>query len=120
MPMEPHTRGQTDELAVPQRLMPYSQSRATVNPKYNASEFYLEDCKLDSGLSDVTSEVERLCQPQPVPYISPKSKLTAKSIVGHPLTADMLEGGIVIKKRPRGRPRTKNVSLQQLIPQVKS
>ncbi|CAI9780447.1 unnamed protein product [Fraxinus pennsylvanica] len=120
MPREPHTRGQTDELAVPQRLMPYRQSRATVNPKYNASEFYLEDCKVDSGLSDVTVEVERLCQRKPVPYISPKSKLTAKSIVGHPLTADVLEGGTVIKKRPRGRPRTKNVSPQQLIPQVKS
>ncbi|CAI9780444.1 unnamed protein product [Fraxinus pennsylvanica] len=72
MLMEPHTRGQTDELGVPQRLMPYRQSCATVNLKYNASEFYLEDCKDDSGLYDVTIEVERLCQPQPVPPTSKK------------------------------------------------
>ncbi|CAI9780442.1 unnamed protein product [Fraxinus pennsylvanica] len=116
MPMEPHTRGQADELAVPKRLMPYRQSRSTVIRSTKQQSFI----RVDSGLYDVTIEVERLCQPQPVPYISPKSKLTAKSIVGHPLTVDVLEGGAFIERRPRGRPRTKNVSPPQLIPQVKS
>ncbi|CAI9780440.1 unnamed protein product [Fraxinus pennsylvanica] len=120
MLMEPHTRGQADEPAIPQRLMQYRQSCSTVNPKYDASEFYLEDREVDSGLYDVTLEVDRRYQPQPVPYISPKSNLTGKSIIGHPLTVDVLEGGAVIEKRPHGRPRTKNVRPQQLIPPVKS
>ncbi|CAI9780448.1 unnamed protein product [Fraxinus pennsylvanica] len=59
MLMEPHTRGQADKLAIPQRLMAHRQSCSTVNLKYDASEFYLEDCKVDSGLYDVTLEVDR-------------------------------------------------------------
>ncbi|CAI9780443.1 unnamed protein product [Fraxinus pennsylvanica] len=120
MPMEPHTRGQADKLAIPQRLMAYRQSCSTVNLKYDASEFYLEGCKVDSGLYDVTLEVDRHYQPQPVPYISTKSNLTGKSIIGHPLTVDVLEGGAVIEKMPCGRPRTKIISPKQLIPPVKS
>ncbi|KAL2554938.1 Tudor/PWWP/MBT superfamily protein [Forsythia ovata] len=150
--MKPGTGGQVAELAVPQRLMPYRQSRATINPKYDASDFYLGDCKFDSGLYDVTLEVNARYRPQHVPYISLMSKLTGRPIVGHPLTVDVLEGGscdnlisgsecynssselyhdpskvtlgsqrsdVVIGKRPRGRPRTKNVAPQQLIPPTK-
>ncbi|CAI9762041.1 unnamed protein product [Fraxinus pennsylvanica] len=62
-PMKPHTRGQVDALAVSQRLMPHRQSRSTVNPKYDPSNFYLGDCKDDSGLYDVTLEVNTSYQP---------------------------------------------------------
>ncbi|CAI9762042.1 unnamed protein product [Fraxinus pennsylvanica] len=119
--MKPHeTRGKADELAVPQRLMPHRQSRSIVNPKYDLSNFYLGDCIDDSGLYDVTLEPNMSYQPQHVPNIFLTSKLTRKSIVGHPLNVDVSEAGMVIEKRPRGRPRTKNVMPQQLVPPVKS
>ncbi|CAI9766116.1 unnamed protein product [Fraxinus pennsylvanica] len=119
--MKPHeTRGKADEVAVPQRLMPHRQSRSIVNPKYDLSNFYLGDCIDDCGLYDVTLKPNMSYQAQHVPNISLTSKLTYKSIVGHPLNVDVSEAGMVIEKRPRGRPRTKNVMPQQLVPPVKS
>ncbi|CAI9766119.1 unnamed protein product [Fraxinus pennsylvanica] len=119
-PVKPQTRGQAHEPAVPQRLMPHRQSRSTVNLKYDLSDFYLGDCKDDSGLYDVTLNANRHYQPQHVPNISLMSKLTRESIVGHPLNVDVLEDGMVIEKRGHGRPHTKNVMPQSLVPPVKS
>ncbi|CAA3026533.1 Hypothetical predicted protein [Olea europaea subsp. europaea] len=106
------TQVRANELAVPQRLMPHRQPCSTVNMKYDHSDFYSGDDKDDSGLYNVTLDVNMRFEPRNVPNISLMSKLTGESIVGHPLNVDVLEDGMVIEKRPRGRPCTKNITLQ--------
>ncbi|KAI3463283.1 hypothetical protein Pfo_019946 [Paulownia fortunei] len=86
-------RGSTAELLGPQRLLPYRQSRFTVNPKYDSSGFSLRHHIAGSGLYDVPVEVKTSYRPQHVPYISLMSKLNGHPIVGHPLTIEVLDDG---------------------------
>ncbi|KAL2539160.1 Tudor/PWWP/MBT superfamily protein [Abeliophyllum distichum] len=81
------------ELPVPQRVLPYRQSRFTVNPKYDSSDFSLRHHNVGSVLYDVTLEVKASYRPQHVPYISLMSKLNGRPIIGHPLTIEVLEDG---------------------------
>lgn len=139
---ESHTRGSTGELPIPQRLLPYRQSRFTVNPKYDDSDFSLGHHVAVSGLYDVNVEVKTSYRPQHVPYISLMSKLSGRPIIGHPLAIEVLDDGFcddiisnsefysscseldynfsedvsalegVGKRRPRGRPPSKQGSFR--------
>lgn len=86
-------KGPTAELLAPQRLLPYRQSRYTVNPKYESSDFSLRHHIADSSLYDVNLEVKASYRPQHVPYISLMSKLNGQPIIGHPLTVEVLDDG---------------------------
>ncbi|KAI3455526.1 hypothetical protein Pfo_012189 [Paulownia fortunei] len=90
---EYHTRGSTAEMVAPQRLLPYRQSRFTVNPKYDSSDFSLRHHTAGSGLYDVNVEVKTSYRPQHVPYISLMSKLHGQPIIGHPLLIEVLDDG---------------------------
>lgn len=90
---EPHMKGPTADLLTPQRLLPYRQSRFTVNPKYESSDFSLRHHIADSSLYDVNLEVKASYRPQHVPYISLMSKLNGQPIIGHPLTVEVLDDG---------------------------
>ncbi|KAG6438373.1 hypothetical protein SASPL_103314 [Salvia splendens] len=87
------TRGSTAEMATPQRLLPYRQSRLTVNPKYDSSDFSLRHHTAGSGLYDVNVEVKTSYRPEGVPYISLMSKLRGQPIIGHPLSIEVLDDG---------------------------
>ncbi|CAA2995654.1 Hypothetical predicted protein [Olea europaea subsp. europaea] len=86
----PHT---PSELSVPLRVLPCRQSRFTVNPKYDSSEFSLRHHNAGSVLYDVTLAVNASYRPQHVPYISLMSKLNGRPIIGHPLTIEVLDDG---------------------------
>ncbi|PIN06862.1 hypothetical protein CDL12_20582 [Handroanthus impetiginosus] len=125
-------RGSMAEMVVAQKLLPYRQSRFTVNPKYDSTDFSLSHHIVGSNLYDVTVEVKASYQPQHVPYISLMSKLYGRPIIGHPLTIKVLDDGscndflsfpecysssseldhkpkdMVYKRRPRGRPPSKH------------
>ncbi|KAL1551626.1 hypothetical protein AAHA92_19444 [Salvia divinorum] len=88
-----HTRGSTVDMAAPQRLLPYRQSRSTVNPKYDSSDFSLRHHTAGSGLYDVNVEVKTSSRQQGVPYISLMSKLRGQPIIGHPLSVEVLDDG---------------------------
>ncbi|XP_070027418.1 uncharacterized protein At1g51745-like isoform X2 [Nicotiana tabacum] len=90
---EARMKGPTAELLAPQRLLPYRQSRYTVNPKYESSDFSLRHHIADSSLYDVNLEVKASYRPQHVPYISLMSKLNGQPIIGHPLTVEVLDDG---------------------------
>ncbi|MCE2056254.1 hypothetical protein HAX54_044353 [Datura stramonium] len=90
---EAHMKGPTADLLTPQRLLPYRQSRFTVNPKYESSDFSLRHHIADSSLYDVNLEVKASYRPQHVPYISLMSKLNGQPIIGHPLTVEVLDDG---------------------------
>lgn len=90
---ESHSRGSTAEMVAPQRLLPYRQSRFTVNPKYDSSDFSLGHHTTGSGLYDVNVEVKTSYRPQRVPYISLMSKLRGQPIIGHPLAIEVLDDG---------------------------
>ncbi|KAL8466079.1 hypothetical protein ACS0TY_035266 [Phlomoides rotata] len=90
---ESQARGPTAETAVPQRLLPYRQSRFVVNPKYDSSDFSLRHHTGGSGLYDVSVEVKSSYRPQRVPYISLMSKLRGGPIIGHPVQIEVLEDG---------------------------
>lgn len=81
------------ELATSQRLLPYRQSRYTMNPKYQSSDFTPRVYVPDSKLFNVNVEVKVSCRPRHVPYISLMSKLTGQPIIGHPLTVEVLDDG---------------------------
>lgn len=88
------TAGSTGETtAAPSRLLPYRQSRCTVNPKYDSSDFSLRHHTAGSGLFDVNVVVETGFRPQGVPYISLMSKSRGQPIIGHPLSIEVLEDG---------------------------
>lgn len=78
---------------LPQRLLPYRQSRFTVNPKYDPADFSLRHHIADSSLYDVNVEVKASYRPHHVPYISLMSKLNGRPIIGHPLTVEVLDDG---------------------------
>ncbi|XP_059303135.1 uncharacterized protein At1g51745 [Lycium ferocissimum] len=90
---EAHMKGPTADLLPPQRLLPYRQSRFTVNPKYESSDFSLRHHIADSSLYEVNLEVKASYRPQHVPYISLMSKLNGQPIIGHPLTVEVLDDG---------------------------
>lgn len=91
---ETHTKGRTTTEALnPQRLLPYRQSRFTVNPKYESSDFSLRHHKPEPVLFDVNLEVKSSYRPQHVPYISLVSKLNGRPITGHPVTVEVLDDG---------------------------
>ncbi|XP_024972913.1 uncharacterized protein At1g51745 isoform X1 [Cynara cardunculus var. scolymus] len=91
--MEQVVEGQTVEITAPQRLLPYRQSRFTVNPKYQSSD--LSYRKHDIGsLYDVNIEVKTGHRPHHVPYISLMSKLTGQPITGHPIVVEVLDNGV--------------------------
>lgn len=130
---EAHTQGPTTEQPVPQRLLPYRQSRFTVNPKYDDSDFSLRHRIAVSGLYDVNIEVKTGYRSPHVPYISLRSKLTGRPIIGHPLTIEVLDdetfsnsecysscSELDHKRRPRGRPPTKPSSSRPHSSQSKS
>ncbi|KAI3684209.1 hypothetical protein L6452_33430 [Arctium lappa] len=91
--MEQVIEGQAVEVTAPQRLLPYRQSRFTVNPKYESSD--LSYRKHDMGsLYDVNIEVKTGHRPHHVPYISLMSKLTGQPITGHPIVVEVLDNGV--------------------------
>ncbi|XP_057976920.1 uncharacterized protein At1g51745 isoform X2 [Malania oleifera] len=98
--IEPQVRGLTAEVKLmpscsptPQRSLPYRQSRYTVHPKYQTTDFSIRNFCADSSLYDVNLEVKASYRPQHVPLVSLMSKLNGKAIVGHPLTVEMLADG---------------------------
>lgn len=89
-----HAIGSSAEMTTaPSRQLPYRQSRCTVNPKYDSSDFSLRHHTAGSGLFDVNVEVETGYRPQGVPYISLMSKSRGQPIIGHPLSIEVLEDG---------------------------
>ncbi|GFP86096.1 uncharacterized protein at1g51745 [Phtheirospermum japonicum] len=87
--------GSKSDAVAPQRLLPYRQSRFTVNPKYESSDFSLSHhmSNGEPALYDVNVEVRTSYRPQHVPYISLMSKLNGKPVVGHPLSIKVLDDG---------------------------
>ncbi|KAL0429886.1 UNVERIFIED_CONTAM: hypothetical protein Sradi_0614600 [Sesamum radiatum] len=78
---------------VKSRPITETQSRFTVNPKYDSSDFSLRHHIAGSALYDVTVKVKSSYQPQRVPYISLVSKLNGQPIIGHPITVEALDDG---------------------------
>lgn len=79
---------------IPQRSLPYRQSRFTVHPKYEMADFPTRNFRPDSStLYDVEIVVKASHRPQHVPYVSLMSKLNGKAITGNPLTVEVLEDG---------------------------
>ncbi|XP_059640080.1 uncharacterized protein At1g51745-like [Cornus florida] len=83
----------SDWSPTPQRSLPYRQSRFTVNPKYNSSDFSVRNYGAVSSLYEVNLEVQSSYRPQHVPYISLMSKLNGRPITGHPITIELLDDG---------------------------
>ena len=80
------------ELSVPQRSLPYRQSRFMVNSRYQTSDFPGRNFSC-SKLFNVEIKVQRNYRQQHVPLVSLMSKLNGKAIVGHPLTIENLDDG---------------------------
>lgn len=89
----PSMRAPPDEVSAPQRLLPYRQSRFTINPKYQTSDLPLRNYGADSSLYDVPVDVKTGYRPQHVPYISLMSKLNGRPIIGHPVTVEAVDEG---------------------------
>ncbi|CAH9056119.1 unnamed protein product [Cuscuta epithymum] len=84
------------EVSNPHKLRPYRQSRFTVNPKYESSDFSFLNHKAKlSPLYDVNLEVKSSYgRSQQVPYVSLTSKINGgRPITGHPLTVEVLDDG---------------------------
>ncbi|CAH9088581.1 unnamed protein product [Cuscuta europaea] len=91
-----HAKEPKAEVSNPHRLRPYRQSRFTVNPKYDSSDFSFLNHKTKlSPLYDVNLEVKSSYgRPQQVPYVSLTSKINGnRPITGHPLTVEVLDDG---------------------------
>lgn len=82
-----------DDSLVPQKLLPYRQSRFTIHSRYQMPEFYVRSYGANSLLYDVELEVKASYRPQHVPLVSLMSKLNGKAIVGHPLTVEIVDDG---------------------------
>ncbi|KAL7140244.1 hypothetical protein ABFS83_09G109100 [Erythranthe nasuta] len=87
-----------------QRPLPYRQSRFTVNPKYDSSDFSLgphHSNAAGAALYEVKVSVEVKTggtnRPQHVPYISLMSKSNGRPIVGHPLSIEVLSDGHILE-----------------------
>ncbi|XVF86777.1 hypothetical protein PTKIN_Ptkin18bG0069800 [Pterospermum kingtungense] len=146
MSREPHVRGSVveakilpDSSVIPQRSLPYRQSRYTVHSKYQMTDFPGKTYSADSSLYDVKIEVKANYRPQHVPLVSLMSKLDGKAIVGHPLTVEVLFsddyyghltreavmerteiGHLVKRKSEGGRGPTKHIKLKSRFPPSKS
>ncbi|KAG5228950.1 Tudor/PWWP/MBT superfamily protein [Salix suchowensis] len=81
-------KGVMVEMAVPQRSLPYRQSRFTVNSRYPTSDFSCRNFSSGSKLFNVDIKVQRNYRQQHVPLVSLMSKFNGKAIVGHPLTIE--------------------------------
>ncbi|TYJ13708.1 hypothetical protein E1A91_A10G068000v1 [Gossypium mustelinum] len=97
MSRQPHGRGPIVEAKVlpdssgnPQRSLPYRQSRYTINPRYQTTNFPGKTYSADSSLYDIKIDVKANYRPQHVPLVSLMSKLNGKAIIGHPLTVEVL------------------------------
>lgn len=79
----------------PQRLLPYRQSRYTVNPRYEMDEFPVGifGSNPESSLYDIVLQVNASYRPPHVPLVSLMSKLNGKAIVGHHLAVEALDNG---------------------------
>ncbi|KAK8483205.1 hypothetical protein V6N12_046309 [Hibiscus sabdariffa] len=122
----------TDGSVNPQRSLPYRQSRYTVNPRYQTTDFPGKTCSADSSLYDINIDVKAEYQPQHVPLVSLMSKLNGKAIVGHPLPVEALnedyydnlsqeaaegtEPDHSLKQNPGGRVPRKHIKLQSQFP----
>ncbi|KAJ1411140.1 PWWP domain [Sesbania bispinosa] len=82
-----------DGSLIPQRSLPYRQSRFTVNSRYQMVDFPGRNYCSDASLYDVKLEVKSSYRPQHVPLVSLVSKLNGKAFIGHPLTVEVLEDG---------------------------
>ncbi|XP_039009163.1 uncharacterized protein LOC120137500 isoform X1 [Hibiscus syriacus] len=80
----------TDGSINPQRSHLYRQSRYTVNPRYQTTDFPRKTYSADSSLYDIKIDVKADYQPRHVPLVSLVSKLDGKAVVGHPLTVEAL------------------------------
>ncbi|GMI77948.1 PRO-TRP-PRO-TRP protein 3 [Hibiscus trionum] len=120
-----------------QRSLPYRQSRYTVNPRYQTTDFPGKTYSADSSLYDIKIEVKAEYQPQYVPLVSLMSKLNGQAIVGHPLTVEALnddsydnpsqeaakectESDHSLKRNSGGRVPRKHIKLQSQFPSRKS
>ncbi|KAG9141453.1 hypothetical protein Leryth_001885 [Lithospermum erythrorhizon] len=74
-----------------QTLMPHREPRFSMNSKYQ--KFIIRRHPAEYFLFDVNLEVKANYRPKHVPYVSLTSKLTGQSIIGHPLTVEVLEEG---------------------------
>ncbi|XP_022953491.1 uncharacterized protein At1g51745-like [Cucurbita moschata] len=92
---EPKTEAKQllDDSLVPQKLLPFRQSRFTIHSRYQMPEFYVRNYGANSVLYDVELEVKASYRPQHVPLVSLMSKLNGKAIVGHPLTVEIVDDG---------------------------
>lgn len=82
-----------EESVTPQRLLPYRQSRYTINPRYEMDEFPVVSLGSNSEISlyDIELQVNASYRPSHVPLVSLMSKLNGKAIVGHPLAVEALD-----------------------------
>ena len=145
MSREPRVRGPIleakvlpDGSVIPQRSLPYRQSRYTVHSRYQMTDFPGKTYSADSSLYDVKIEVKANYRPQHVPLVSLMSKLNGKAIIGHPLTVEVLSddyygdltheaamecteiGHLVKRNLEGGRVPTKHMKLQSRFPPRKS
>ncbi|KAL6496971.1 hypothetical protein OROGR_028900 [Orobanche gracilis] len=90
-----NARGLKTDVMSPQRLLPYRQSRFTVNPKYDSTDFSLSHQNNNGGaaLYDVNVEIQTCYRRQHVPYISLMSKLNGRPVTGHPISIEVLDDG---------------------------
>ncbi|MBA0840433.1 hypothetical protein Goarm_003016 [Gossypium armourianum] len=144
MSRQPHGRGPIVEAKVlpdssgnPQRSLPYRQSRYTVNPRYQTTDFPGKTYSADSSLYDIKIDVKANYRPQHVPLVSLMSKLNGKAIIGHPLTVEVLNDDYYdnpsqeaamectevdhsLKQNSGGRVPRKHIKLQSQFPPRKS
>ncbi|KAH1048132.1 hypothetical protein J1N35_038916 [Gossypium stocksii] len=144
MSRQPHGRGPIVEAKVlpdssgnPQRSLPYRQSRYTVNPRYQTTDFPGKTYSADSSLYDIKIDVKANYRPQHVPLVSLMSKLNGKAIIGHPLTVEVLNDDYYdnpsqeaalectevdhsLKQNSGGRVPRKRIKLQSQFPPRKS
>ncbi|MBA0724426.1 hypothetical protein Golax_021115 [Gossypium laxum] len=144
MSRQPHGRGPIVEAKVlpdssgnPQRSLPYRQSRYTVNPRYQTTDFPGKTYSADTSLYDIKIDVKANYRPQHVPLVSLMSKLNGKAIIGHPLTVEVLNDDYYdnpsqeaamectevdhsLKQNSGGRVPRKHIKLQSQFPPRKS
>lgn len=88
-----HDMSMPDGSPMTQRLLPYRQSRFTVNLRYQTVDFPGRNYFSDASLYEVKLEVKASYRPKHVPLVSIMSKLNGKAIIGHSLTVETLGDG---------------------------
>ncbi|XP_047334530.1 uncharacterized protein LOC124938180 [Impatiens glandulifera] len=79
------------DLLPSERWLPYRQSCYTMNPIYHIP---IRGYDPSSSLFDVHLKVKASYRPPHVPYISLMSKLNGRAIIGHPITAEVLDESV--------------------------